>query len=98
MSWKPIVVGVDASPEAAWAATAGAALAKAGGTTCHLVHATRAVVPAVALAELPERIEELAAAELAQARKAVEHRLHSVVPQALLDRLVVRPGRPARVL
>jgi nucleotide-binding universal stress UspA family protein len=97
MSWKPIVVGVDASPEAAWAATAGAALAKTGGTTCHLVHAAPGV-PAVALGELPARMEELEVAHLAHARDQVERRLRGVVPAALLDRLVVRVGRPARVL
>ena len=98
MSWKPIVVGVDASPEAAWAATAGAALAKTGGTSCHLVHAMRGGVPAVALGELPERTEELAIAQLAHAREEVERRVRGVVPAALVERLVVRAGRPARVL
>ncbi|HUL04355.1 MAG TPA: universal stress protein [Gemmatimonadales bacterium] len=98
MDWKPIVVGVDASPEAAWAATTGAALAKVGGTTCHLVHVTRAVVPAAVLGELPERTEDLAAAQLAHARDQVERRLRSMVPAALLDQMVVRAGRPARVL
>lgn len=97
MSWKPIVVGVDASPEAAWAATAGAALAKTGGTTCHLVHASRGV-PAVALGELPERMEDLEAAQLAHARDQIERRLRGVVPAAMVDQLVVRVGRAARVL
>jgi len=75
MSWKPIVVGVDASSEGACAATTGAALAKAAGTTCHLVHATRDVVSAVALAEMPERAEEFAAAQAAQAREQLQQAL-----------------------
>jgi len=98
MSWKPIVVGVDASPEGAWAATTGAALAKAAGTTCHLVHATRDVVSAVALAELPERAEQFTAAQAAQAREQVERRLWGVVPPELVKNLSIRVGRPAMAL
>lgn len=41
MSWKPIVVGVDASLEASRAAAAGARLAEVTHTSCQLVHAVR---------------------------------------------------------
>src|SRR2546426_3202102 len=41
MPWKPIVVGVDASPEAADAAVFAVAVAHRAETSCHLVHATR---------------------------------------------------------
>ena len=41
MSWKPIVVGVDESPESACAAALGWRIAQAAGVTCHFVHATR---------------------------------------------------------
>src|SRR5437667_3887942 len=40
MPWKPIVVGVDASPEAADAAVFAVAVAHRAKTSCHLVHAT----------------------------------------------------------
>src|SRR5438552_9348340 len=40
MPWKPIVVGVDASPEAADAAMFAVAVAHRAETSCHLVHAT----------------------------------------------------------
>jgi len=98
MLWKPIVVGVDPSPEAAWAATTGAALAKAAGTTCHLVHATREVVPASALGDLPEHVEEFAAAQVAHAREEIERRLWGIVPNGLLEQMVIRVGRPALAL
>src|SRR5882762_6944901 len=40
MSWKPIIVGVDASPEAADAAVFAVAAAQRAETSYHLVHAT----------------------------------------------------------
>src|SRR5439155_17648948 len=39
MSWKPIVVGLDGSPEAANAAVFAVAAAQRAATTFHLVHA-----------------------------------------------------------
>src|SRR5205807_2506421 len=42
MLWKPIVVGVDAWPEAADAAVFAVAVAHRAETSCHLVHATPA--------------------------------------------------------
>ncbi len=98
MSWNPIVVGVDGSPESAWAAALGADIAQRGSTTCQLVHATRDVVSALALAELPLGAEEFAAAQLAHAREQVLHGAQGVVPTALLERIVVRAGRPAIAL
>ena len=95
MSARPIVVAVDSSPEAAWAAALGADLARAGGTSCQLAHATREVVSAPALAELPEHAEEFTAAQIAQARERLLHGLWGVVPTALLEQVVIRVGRPA---
>jgi len=40
MSWGPIVVGVDASSEAAGAAKLGHRIARAAADSCDLVHAT----------------------------------------------------------
>lgn len=41
MSWKPIVVGVDATLEASLAAAAGARLAEVAHTSCHFIHVVR---------------------------------------------------------
>ena len=98
MSWNPIVVGVDGSPESAWAAALGADIAQRGSTTCQLVHATRDAISALALAELPLGAEEFAAAQLAHAREQVLHGAQGIVPTALLERIVVRAGRPAIAL
>jgi len=40
MTWGPIVVGVDNSPEAAGAATLAYRIARAAAENCDLVHAT----------------------------------------------------------
>src|SRR2546429_7881527 len=47
MSWKPFVVGVDASPEAAGAAAFACRVAEQAGAGRRLVHATREVLAAV---------------------------------------------------
>jgi len=98
MAYKPIVVGVDSSPEAAWAASVGAELAKTAGTSCHLVHAARDVLTALAVAEIPEQAQELAQSHLAQARDEVQHGLWATVPAEVASKLMVRPGRAAVVL
>src|SRR2546429_5767628 len=53
MSWKPFVVGVDASPEAAGAAAFACRVAEQAGAGCRLVPATRDVLAAF---EGPEEI------------------------------------------
>ena len=98
MSWNPIVVGVDGSPESAWAAALGVDIAQRGSTTCQVAHATRDAVSALAVADLPFGAEEFAAAHLTHAREQVQQALRGVVPAALLESIVVRAGRPAVVL
>ena len=98
MSWKPIVVGVDGSPESAWAAAVGADMAKAAGTSCHLVHATRDVAAALALAESPERAEQWNASLIAQVRERAQHGLWGVVPTELVESVALRDGRASVVL
>src|SRR5258705_13750028 len=62
MPWKPIVVGVDASPEAADAVRFAVETAQPAATTCHLVHATddagqtRAQVVAALESRVPQAI------------------------------------------
>jgi len=98
MSWKPIVIGVDASPEAAAAAAFGCWTADAAQTTCHLVHAAHDAWSALATVELPERAHEFTQATLAQAREQVLHALWGTVPAAVLERLTIRQGRAPAVL
>src|SRR5215510_11438951 len=43
MSWKPVIVGVDASPAGGHAAQLGLMIAAAADVECRLVHATRDV-------------------------------------------------------
>ena len=89
MSWKPIIVGVDGSPESVRAAVLGVAAAERAGTTCHLVHAGRRV-PHSERYPYPLLDEE--------ARAPVVTALASRVPTAVLDALTVREGTPAAVL
>ncbi len=98
MAWKPIVVGIDSSPEAAWAGAVGADLANTAGTSCQLVHAARDVLTAFAMAELPEQAQELSDSHLAQAKDEVQHGLWGIVPPELAEHLMIRPGRPTWVL
>jgi nucleotide-binding universal stress UspA family protein len=85
MSWKPIVVGVDGSPEAASAAVFAAGLAQRAATACRLVHASRD-----ALGSVPEPGGEQ--------RAQVVAALGTRVPAAVLETLMIRRGRPAAVL
>lgn len=94
MSWNPIVVGVDASPEAAQAAAFANGAAHRAGTSCQLVHATR---DAISSFEIPEggRYRQ---ALLEQARAQILAALQDAVPATLADKLTVRPGATAVVL
>ena len=95
MSWKPIVVGVDASPQAADAAAFAARVAERAATSWHLVHAAAdgaGAAPAPGTARSPTA--PLDALERAQVVAALGQR----VPAAALATLTVRPGQPAAVL
>ena len=99
---QPVVVGVDASPEAAAAAAAGWRLAEAARVPCHLVHATQDIRSALDLAGTGEgggvSLDELQLAMLARARGEIVAALEARVPDVLLKRLIVRVGRPTAVL
>jgi nucleotide-binding universal stress UspA family protein len=87
MPWKPIVVGVDASPEAAGAAVFALEAAQRAATPCHLVHVTREPSGS---GPTPGGDE--------QARAQVVAALGDRVPGAVLDTVTVRWGHPAAVL
>jgi nucleotide-binding universal stress UspA family protein len=98
-SWRPVVVGVDASPSAVDAALMGWELAQATGATCRLVHSTPEAwtVPTVphSFAARPDAVNE---ATRQAARTVVLEMLGESVPDSLLAALEVRTGRPAAAL
>src|SRR5438105_14693535 len=90
MSWQPIVVGVDASPEAAGAAAFAVRMSQRAGTTCHLVHAARDVWASVGV---EEGGDELWHALVDQARADITAGLAGGVSAELVDNIAVRLGR-----
>jgi nucleotide-binding universal stress UspA family protein len=98
MSWGPIVVGVDASSEAAGAATVGYRIARAAAENCHLVHAAPdAWAPFAAVGD-PKRVEGIQRLQLAVARHQVTEALRGRVAPELLEGLGVHFGPAAVVL
>ena len=98
MSWGPIVVGVDNSPEAAGAAVVAHRIARAAAENCHLVHATRDVWAPFAAVGEPKQVQEMQRLQLAVARHQVTEALRSGVAPELLEGLDVRLGPAAVVL
>lgn len=90
MSWKPIVVGVDASPAAARAGAFGCELAEFTHTSCHLIHASETLASGVSGSD----IEAL----YTRKREHIQHALWGHVPGKALERLSVRAGRAAIAL
>jgi len=97
-AWKPIVVGVDGSPESVRAAGAGARIAEQAGVPCHLVHAAPDYWTALTVPELGLDAAELDHATELHARTTVGAALAGHVPQPLLDTFDVRVGRASVVL
>src|SRR3989442_3084757 len=92
MPWKPIVVGVDASPEAADAAVFAVAVAHRAERSCHLVHATPGSGHA------PRRDSYPYTRRYEQASVQVASALGNRVPAAVLKTLAVHRGKAAAVL
>ncbi len=97
--WKPVVVGVDVSPESAGAAALGCKIAAAAGTTCHLVHGTRAVT-AIPVSPPPLPVDPVALTkQLTEAAgRKVKQALGGHAPAAALESLEVRLGNGAWAL
>src|SRR5437879_5372098 len=91
MSWKPIVVGVDLSPEAAGAAVFAVEAAQRAATACYLVHA---VHDGLASGHTPYPYT----GPDKKARRQIVAALENRVPAAVLPTLTVHRGRPAAVL
>jgi universal stress protein E len=97
MSWQPIVVGVDASAEAAGAAALGWRMAQAAGVRCRLVHACRDLLSA-ATPPAGRPNEDIERAIARSARHHLETALEGSVPMEGLNALTIRPGRTPIVL
>lgn len=91
MTWKPILVGVDATLEAARAAAFGERLAEAAGTRCVLLHVVSTPAPPPAAWSEPRM--PAAPSREAHARETVLHALWGTVSPRLLQELEVRTGR-----
>jgi nucleotide-binding universal stress UspA family protein len=98
MTWKPVIVGVDASPEGAAAAALGCEIARAAKTRCVLVHAARDAWSMLAALEVPDHVHEFNIALMEQARRQVADALRGHAPADLIVDLVVRVGPTAEVL
>ena len=94
MSWKPIVVGVDASREAVEAVAFAMRVSDRARVRCQLVHAARDPLIAWQAPEGTRYREAL----IDQARARVLAELRAVVPTDVLSGLVVRLGSAPRVL
>lgn len=97
--WKPIIAGVDATVEGAWAGATAWRLAERVGTSCHLVHAVPTAWP-VGVSGPADTVDAgaLRGVVLDSTRKDLERALRGNMPEEALARLILRIGRPARVI
>ena len=98
MSWNPILVGVDDSPESVIAVETGIRYAKAMDVACSLAHAARDIAPIPGTTPGTVDTGRMAEEVVALARRQVTARLKSHVPEPLLASMEVRVGRASRVL
>ncbi len=105
--WRPIIVGVENTGEAARAAVVAEEIASRAGTVCHPVHATRDVWSAVRAASRhaiePARsamaeLSELPRTLIQTATTSLRQMLGDRVRRGTAERLRVEIGRPAEVL
>jgi nucleotide-binding universal stress UspA family protein len=98
MTWGPIVVGVDLSPEAKGAAVVGERLARLADVPCHVVHAVRdAWAPLVAVSVDPQ-VVDMQQLQLGVARHHVNELLGTSVSDQLRRKVDVLFGPAAVVL
>lgn len=98
MTWGPIVVGVDASPEAAGAAMVAYRIARAATEDCDLIHAVPDAWAPFAAVGSSEQVRETQRLQLAVGQYHVTEALRGRVAPELLDRVDVRLGPAAVVL
>jgi nucleotide-binding universal stress UspA family protein len=97
VKWKPIIAGVDGSPESLRAASVAWQIARAADTQCVLVYAVPDVWAPGGMAPLVNSAEvfDVLVSDL---RHYIARELGSEIPVATQQSLVARPGRPGVVL
>lgn len=98
MTWGPIVVGVDVSPEAKGAAVVGERLARLANVPCRLVHAVRDAWAPLAAVSTDPQVVDMQQLQLAVARHHVNELLGPSVSDFALRKLDVFFGPAAVVL
>ncbi len=98
MTWKPIVAGVDQSPQAVAAAAFAWRIAQAAKTDCYLVHGARPIFRSAAAAEYLGDLNALIEQQLEAARLGLQATVERALPPEALARLEVRSGRGAAVV
>lgn len=98
MTWKPIVAGVDASPEGGWAAAVAWRMAQRAGVSAHLVHAVPDVGALTGGTPGSADVQSIRDAILEVARSRVLEAIQGEAPEDSFATLEVRFGRPAAVL
>ncbi|HEY6223904.1 MAG TPA: universal stress protein [Gemmatimonadales bacterium] len=98
MSWKPIIVGVDASQAGGHAAQLGLMIAAAAKVECRLVHATRDVRTALPDTAQTAQAAAFRAAALHAVRERLNVALEGAVPWKALHYADVKEGWAPAVL
>lgn len=99
MSWKPIVAGVDGTPESVRAAAVAVTLiAQRAGTACTLVSAIPDYQKILAGYSEGQDVVRIARDARARDLIALAASLNGFVPQHLIDGIELHPGRPPIVL
>ena len=98
MFWKPIVVGVDGSPESIRAAALAWKIAQAARADYWLVHTVPDVTFGGGLGPAPVTSPELQERLVEDATVQIRAALQGAVPPSVLDTLLVRVGRAGIVL
>jgi nucleotide-binding universal stress UspA family protein len=96
--WKPVVVGVDTTPESARAARLGWNIAQRAGTECRLVHVVPDYTSEVFAVVLPPNFSAVQDALMRESRSSIETALRGTLPDDALRAIVLQAGRPAAVL
>ena len=98
MSWRAMIVGVDASPAAAGAAALGERLAVLAGVRAELVHAVRDGWAPLAAVSSQADVAEMQRLQQAVAREQIKGTMKGAVSDRLLETIQVRFGPAAVVL
>lgn len=90
LTWKPVVVGVDASPESAVAVTMGWRIAQMAGVKCHVVHALHDVRSSLVMGVSPMSAAEVQEVLVDAVAKQLVESLRPHVPDGALDAVEFR--------